>query len=359
MNFNMVHFIYDHINNPWVGGGGAVRCYELNKRLAEKGHNITIISGKYPNAKDYSEGNLSFKFLGTDKSYKLSVFSYAFESIRYLKNHAKEYDIIVEDFAPWNPVFSFLFHKKTVLQLHQREGLQILKRYGFFGLPFYLIEKFYPRIYKNIICVSEISLNKFKLKGKVIPNGIDEKIIEKDINIGNYIGFIGRIDIFHKGLDLLLEAFKDIKFPLKIAGKGKDEIKLKNLITEKGLNNNVEILGFLTGQEKVNFIRNAKFIVMPSRFEAQGIVALEAATIGKPLIVSDIPELSYVVENGFGLSFKREDPEDLKDKIITLWKNEEMILQMGKNAVEYAKNLTWDKLSTEYEKFLIETLNND
>ncbi|ADR18069.1 glycosyltransferase family 4 protein [Calditerrivibrio nitroreducens] len=349
----ILHLIYDHINNPWVGGGGAVRCFEINKRLVEKGHNITIISGKYQGAKDYAEGNLKFKFLGTDKSYKLSVFSYAFESIKYLKNHAKDYDIVVEDFAPWNPVFSFLFHKKTVLQLHQREELQILKRYGFFGLPFYLIEKFYPRIYKNIICVSEISLNKFKLNGKIIPNGVDEKHIEKDINIGNYIGFIGRIDIFHKGLDLLLEALEDIKFPLKIAGKGKDEIKLKNLITEKGLNNNVEILGFLTGQEKLNFIKNAKFIVMPSRFEGQSIVTLEVASMGKPLIVSDIPELSYVIENGFGLSFKSENPEDLKDKMKTLWENEEMILQMGKKALEYAKNLTWDKLALDYEEILL------
>jgi len=349
----ILHLIYDHINNPWVGGGGAVRCHELNRRLAEKGHNITIISGRYPNAKDYWEENLRFKFLGTDKSYKLSVFSYAFESIRYLKNHAKEYDIVVEDFAPWNPVFSFLFHKKTVLQLHHREESQILKRYGLFGLPFYLVEKFYPHIYKNIICVSEISLNKFKLKGKIIPNGVDEKLIEKDINIGNYIGFIGRIDIFNKGLDLLLEAFKDVKFPLKIAGKGKDELKLDNLLTTLGLNDKIETLGFLTDQEKINFIKNSRFIVMPSRFEGQGIVALEAATIGKPLIVSDIPELSYVVENGFGLSFKSENPEDLKNKITTLWENEEMILQMGKKALEYAKNLTWDKLALDYEEILL------
>lgn len=353
----ILHLIYDHINNPWVGGGGAVRCYELNKRLAEKGHDITVISGKYPSAKDYSEGDLKFKFLGTDKSYKLSVFSYAFESIKYLKNHAKEYDIVIEDFAPWNPIFSFLFSKKTVLQLHHKEGKQILKRYGLFGLPFYLIENFYPRIYKSIMCVSETSIRKFNVEGKVIPNGINEKLLEEDIKLGSYIGFIGRIDIFNKGLDVLLKAFQNIEFPLKIAGKGKDESKLKNLINARELNNKIEILGFLNDQEKVNFIRNTKFIVMPSRYEGQGIVALEAAAMGKPLIVSDIPELSYVVENGFGLSFKSENPEDLKDKIITLWKNEDMILQMGKKAIEYAKNFTWDKLAIEYEKFLLEIVN--
>jgi len=69
---------------------------------------------------------------------------------------------------------------------------------------------------------------------------------------------------------------------------------------------------------------------MPSRFEGQGIVALESASMGKPVIVSDIPGLRYVVENGFGISFKNEDIEDFKEKINYLWNNEDLILKMGK-----------------------------
>ncbi|NTU41942.1 MAG: glycosyltransferase family 1 protein, partial [Nitrospirales bacterium] len=50
----IVHCIYDHIRNPWVGGGGAVRMFEIYRRLSQR-HRITVICGKYPGARDYQE----------------------------------------------------------------------------------------------------------------------------------------------------------------------------------------------------------------------------------------------------------------------------------------------------------------
>uniref|UniRef100_UPI00260B984E glycosyltransferase family 4 protein n=1 Tax=Sulfurihydrogenibium sp. TaxID=2053621 RepID=UPI00260B984E len=150
------------------------------------------------------------------------------------------------------------------------------------------------------------------------------------------------------GLDLLINA--DIKYPVVIAGKGKDEDKLKNL------KSNYKFIGFADEKTKLDLIKNAKFLVMPSRFEGQGIVALESASMGKPVIVSDIPELRYVVENGFGISFKNEDIEDFKEKIDYLWNNEGLILKMGKKGIEYAKQFTWDKIASEFEDYLLRVL---
>jgi len=85
----ILHLIYDHINNPWVGGGGAVRVYEIYKRLADR-HYITIVCGKYPEAKDYEEGNLRFHFVGTSKNnYVLSTFSYAVKAAQFLFLNSK------------------------------------------------------------------------------------------------------------------------------------------------------------------------------------------------------------------------------------------------------------------------------
>jgi glycogen(starch) synthase len=102
----ILHLIYDHMNNPWVGGGGAVRAYELSKRLAQRGHSITVISGRYPGAKDYDEGGLCYKFVGSDGNYVLSTFSYALQAARYVRRHGGDFDVVVEEYAPWNPVFS-------------------------------------------------------------------------------------------------------------------------------------------------------------------------------------------------------------------------------------------------------------
>ena len=46
---NILHTLYDDIDNPWCGGGGALRTWEIARRLSHK-HQITILSGAYPNA---------------------------------------------------------------------------------------------------------------------------------------------------------------------------------------------------------------------------------------------------------------------------------------------------------------------
>ncbi|MFN3813426.1 MAG: glycosyltransferase family 4 protein [Aquificaceae bacterium] len=343
----VVHFIYDHINNPWVGGGGAVRVYEIYKRLSQKGHSIKVISGKYPGAEDYNVNqNLEYKFVGIPKGYILSTLSYAFYANKALRSMPKDYDLVVEDFAPWNPIFSFLVCKKAILQVHHREGINILKRYSLLGLPFLLVETFYPKLFKNVLTVSGISKEKFRVNAVVIPNGIN---MPADIpqGPGEYVGFLGRIDIYNKGLDLLLHAVKDLDIKLLIAGKGKDEKKLKEMIKSF---KNVEYIGFV--ERKEDFIKGALFFIMPSRFEGQGIVALEVASYGRPLIVSDIPELRYVVDACFGLSFRKEDHNDLRDKILKLLRDPQLIKDLGKKGVDYAKKFSWDNIAREYEGYL-------
>lgn len=353
----ILHFIYDHINNPWVGGGGAVRVYEIYKRLSEKDHKITVISGKYKGAKDYKVNeNFEYRFVGTDRNYILSTFSYAFASFSLLKKIYKDYDIIIEDFAPWNPIFSFRFKSKPiVLQLHHKEGKEILKRYSILGIPFYLFEIIYPKLFKKIITVSFESKKKFNVEAKIISNGIQN--INYDLSEGHYIAYIGRIDIYNKGLDVAIESFSQLDLNFKIAGKGKDEDKIKSIIKSKNYCN-ISYVGYLSENKKIEFIKNSLFLIMPSRFEGQGIVALEAAAMGKPVIVSDIPELKYIVENGFGLSFKSGDYKDLREKIIYLFNNPELIREMGQKGIEYAKNFLWDNIALQYEKYLMEVVRN-
>ena len=116
--------------------------------------------------------------------------------------------------------------------------------------------------------------------------------------------------------------------------------------------NNLDWVGGVKDEEKESFIRNAIALIIPSRYEGQGIVVLEAAAFGKPVIVSDIPELDYAVKAGFGLSFKSEDAFDLAKKIKFLLANEGLREEMGHKAREYAKDFTWDKIAKEYEIFL-------
>ena len=372
----ILHMIYDHSGNPWVGGGGAVRVYEICKRLASRGHEVTIVSGNYPGAANYTEGSLRFAFAGSRKNYMLSTFSYAFEAASMVKKQGQEFDIIVEDFAPWNPVFSvFLTKKPVVLHINHREGLNILRRWWFAGSPFFLIERFYPKFFKHVTALSEETRKKICIPdAPIVPAGINEDFFKESslLSSNGWVSsrsqtlgganeavppllYVGRLHIKNKGLDTLLTAMKGHDTKLLMAGRGKDEAHLKHMIKKFGLNN-VALAGFVGEDEKIHLLQNTQALVLPSRFEGWGIVVLEAAACGKPVIVSDIPELQYAVDAGFGISFRTGDAKDLAQKITFLIENEQLRREMGQKAREYAKDYTWDKIALDYEQFLLKII---
>jgi glycosyltransferase involved in cell wall biosynthesis len=342
-----------------VGGGAAIRAYEIYTRLSER-HDITIVCGKYPGAKNYSEGNLKFDFLGTDKrNYVLSTFSYALQTGRSLKENRDRYDILVEDFAPYNPVFSFLLQKDAIIQLHQKEGWHHIRKYPLVGILFGFIEVLYPRLFKNVIKVSITHNEKFSLKKNVaiLPNGYDQKLLTSQTTDEDYVLYLGRFHIDQKGLDILRDALNDVEIKLIIAGKGKDEYKVQKLFKKHIEQGIVKIVGFIEGDKKIDFLRRCQLLVIPSRYEGQAIVCLEAAACGKPVVVSDIPEMRYAVEAGFGISFKCGDSKDLGEKMSFLLNNESLRKEMGQKARKFAKNLTWDRIAEEYERYLIQVFN--
>jgi glycosyltransferase involved in cell wall biosynthesis len=356
----ILHLIYDYPSNPWVGGGGAVRAYELCRLLAQKGHEITVLSGRYPGAKDFKDGSLEYRFIGTDRNYLLSTFSYAFEAAMHVRKYSSEYDVVVEDFAPWNPVFSVsLTRKPTVLHVNHREGLNILRRWNILGIPFYMVEMFYPGRFKYVTALSEGTKKKLGLPQTVVlPAGISEDVLTGTEEGGEggdegYVLYVGRLHIGNKGLDTLMEALRKIKdegrgVRLLLAGRGKDEARLKEMA--RGLD--VEFLGFVDEERKIDLMRHAALFVLPSRFEGWGIVLLEAAACGRAVLVSDIPELSFPVEAGYGRAFRCGAPEDLAGKLSSLLGDAELRAEMGKRAREYVKDYTWERIAGDYVSYL-------
>lgn len=356
----ILHLVYDHVNNPWVGGGGAVRVYEICRRLASSGHDVTVVSGRFPGSKDYKEGNLCYKFVGSSLNYAVSTLSYALGAAVFVRNAGNRYDIITEDFAPWNPVFSTLLTSTpAVLHINHREGSGILRRWWIFGLPFYLLEKWYPHLFGCVTALSEETRRKINIpEAFIVPAGINSGIfVDRETEYTEkkdetFILYVGRLHIKNKGLDVLLSAVKSVDRRLVLAGRGKDEKKLKEMAEKLGLAD-IEFAGFITEERKIALLRENCIFVLPSRFEGWGIVVLEAAACGKAVVVSDIPELRYAVDDGFGISFETGDPKDLAKKLELLLNNRPMRQDMGKKAIDYAKRFTWDRIADEYERFLL------
>jgi glycosyltransferase involved in cell wall biosynthesis len=114
-------------------------------------------------------------------------------------------------------------------------------------------------------------------------------------------GYFGRLEIEHKGLDLLVGGFAHYrnsggKGHLGIFGTGPAFERLAALIAASGTSDHVTLEGPRFGEAKFEILRTWDYLVMPSRFDGMPIAALEAALVGLPLLVSPATGLGELIE---------------------------------------------------------------
>ena len=124
----------------------------------------------------------------------------------------------------------------------------------------------------------------------VVPNYYDLKDWEPNYEEGKYLLYFGRV-VTEKGLLIIQEIAKRMDAPIRIVGNG-------NLELFKG--KNMQIEGPLTGvKERSDLLRNAKAVLMPTRFtEPFGGVGVEAMLCGTPVISAPYGAFTETVEHG-------------------------------------------------------------
>src|SRR5260370_39783664 len=102
-----------------------------------------------------------------------------------------------------------------------------------------------------------------------------------------------------KGCCTLIHAFEQLpQIPLKILGTGPLEQELKDYVSQKGIGN-IQFLGFKSGDEKWQLLRNSLCLVVPSEwYENFPVTVLEAFMAAKPVIAARMGGLPYIAEDG-------------------------------------------------------------
>ena len=165
---------------------------------------------------------------------------------------------------------------------------------------------------------------------EIVPNAIDINRYEFCEEKDDYVVYVGRL-VEYKGLPILLEAMKMVQkeLPIKlvVVGDGEDRRRFENLA--KRLEVKVEFKGRLSERKKIEAIKRARVLVLPSqsRLEAFGIVLLEAMACGTPVIGSNTAGVRDIAREG-GLIFY--DVEDLAEKILKLATNDKLARSLGK-----------------------------
>ena len=158
----------------------------------------------------------------------------------------------------------------------------------------------------------------FKVTVEALSNGVDltefyprkpdTKIIKQyGLNTKTQkILYIGRVDP-EKSIDLVLRSFKILlslpkveakKLELVIVGDGIDLTNLKSLAKELGVSRQTRFLGRVMPPELVEIYRIGAMFVTASETETQGIVLIEAAAVGLPLVAVDAGAVSELCQNG-------------------------------------------------------------
>jgi glycosyltransferase involved in cell wall biosynthesis len=361
----ILHLLYESKGDYFGIGGVGMRAYEIYRLLKDR-HDITLLCKKYPGAEDKEIDALRHIFVGSEtRSLLKSLLSYAWQAECFVRRYGDEFDIVVEEFSPAIPtILPWTFKTRPViLQVQGFTGRLYFRKYNpAFALFLCLSERVRPHCYDSFIFASRETEKKLfsnkKNHSVVIPNGISAELLQTPVSRGTYLLYYGRIDVYGKGLDLLLKAYREFvcSFPdikLIVAGDGRDMPQFQEQIrTLPGqIQKQIALLGWISDEKKPEVIGNAICAIFPSRHEVQGICVLEVMACGKPVIVSSIPEFSYVTENRAGISFRTGDHTALTEAMKEILHGNDRNV-MGQSGRNWVTDFTWDRIARQYEDFL-------
>ena len=219
-----------------------------------------------------------------------------------------------------------------------------------------LLEKLTARIAVSEMARQTLKMH-FETDAVVIPNGIDIAKYRKALpnpewKRANTIGFLGRFDEPRKGLSVVLDALAIVArfvpdVQVLIAGPGDSTDLMKKL--DSGLTKRVKFLGRLTDDAKASFFKSLTIYVAPNLHgESFGIILAEAMAAGTPIVASDIPAFSQLLNGGeVGSLFKSGDPTDLAKILIRLLKDENERAKFSQRGSEAAKALDWEVVANQ------------
>lgn len=193
--------------------------------------------------------------------------------------------------------------------------------------------------------------NAISLNEKVDQEGAKKFLDDNNVDEKFILFASGRI-IPTKGLHDVLDAAKmiDLKEQIVILGDIDQIPKYKTKI-EKQMNYvNSKYLGFINSKALLlGIISHVDIFIFPSLIEAMSMMLLEAASMKVPIICSDIPENTAVLDDNEVLFFKAGDPDDLAEKLKWAMDNPEKMKEFSERAFNKLKEeYTWDKVTEQY-----------
>lgn len=349
-----------------VGGLGIIAT-NLSKALAKKnGIHLTIIC-KGANHKVTVENDSSIKIIRFPYSSKYhSVRRQKFNAVpivRWLHAHGFTspnlihiHSLQCDDLAKYYkhkfriPVI-YTCHSLVVLEKRQRGRTNMTGR-----------QKKLIRIANAITVPSQWQKNQnrkyypfYKGQIKVIQNAVSMKNeMNKPVSNPHHLLYVGRLNAM-KGVRELLHAISLLKknnhhIKLDIVGKGSKAytIKLKKIAQKLKINKNVKWFGKLKPMAVQRLYSSYGAVIVPSRHESFGLVALEAMANGAPLVSTQKGGLRSFVNKNNASVIRTVTASNIASSIKEIWRNPNVTMSRLRIAKDTANRYGWTKVSDQY-----------
>lgn len=365
-----VALVYDAIF-PYVTGGAEKRFFEVGKSLAVAGYDVHLYGMKSWTGDDVikESGMTLHGIMKREPLYTAQGRRSIGEAFRFGLNAFRlgkeSFDMIDCCGFPYFSLFSlrivtWVKRKPLYCTWHEVWGREYWSEYlGKVGVVGYLVERIASRLPDTIISVSDSTTEELReklgRKGKIITisNGIDLKkiaSIEAGAEISDII-YAGRL-LAYKNVDKLLEALVLVKksrplVTLTIIGEGPEEIRLKKLVADLGLESNVRFLGFIEENKLFSYMKSSQMFVLPSSREGFGIVVLEAKACGLPVLTVNEPQNAarHLMYTASGDKVTELNPESIAQGIVSILSNHDAKM-VGQEMEEY----DWRRIAEQIEK---------
>jgi glycosyltransferase involved in cell wall biosynthesis len=364
----VLHCIYDDPRNPWVGGGGSLRVFEIYRRLAGR-IDVTVATGSFPGARDETVDGVRYVRLGAASPYARSRWSYSRAAEAALRGGS--YDAAIFDFSVYTPI-RVPAGRPVGLVVHMLHGPTARDRWG----P--LAASALRRAEGALLARSRwISTTSRWMEDQLAPlarpdarivrigSGVPDEFFRVERREENHLLCYGRFDLFHKGLDTALSAFRQVseRYPelrLCLAGRGRDEERLRALADELGVGGRTRILAGVGREEVLRLMGGAVALVMPSRLEGLPMVPAEAMAAGVPVVASAVGAVPEVVDPpAGGILVPPADAGATAAAILSLLDDPARRAELSRSARLSARRFSWDQVAEEHLGYLHDIAKGD
>lgn len=363
---------------PPVGGGGGRVARDLAIGLAQRGHEIRILTAAIEGAPatEILNNNVRVeRILPMRKSAfqagLIEMGKYDLSAVRRGKTILREWkpDLIHAHFAV--PAGA------AALALTKMSGIPYVLTAHLGDVPGAVPEKtdawfqwvypFTPPIWRNaarVVAVSEftrrMALKHYNVPIQVIPNGVDSKAlpvsIRKPVGAPLRLVFAGRFMEQKNPADLIqaLISLQDLPWHCSMLGDGPLLEPLRETIRQKGLVDRFNLPGWVTPEQVLDEFSRSDLLVLPSRSEGLSVVGVQALAMGLALVLSNAGgnlELVNQGENGFLFPVGAVDV--LTESLRKLISQPSLLQAAQSKSLEMAKKYELASVITQYEEVFL------